>query len=56
MGASSSLNSFFSFDRTVDAHVKTLRAKLRAIAAEVEAIRTLRGTGYALSEELPKSA
>jgi two-component system, OmpR family, catabolic regulation response regulator CreB len=42
-----------SFDRTVDAHVKTLRAKLRAIAPEVEAIRTLRGTGYALNEELP---
>ncbi|CAN7147549.1 MULTISPECIES: two-component system response regulator CreB [unclassified Variovorax] len=42
-----------SFDRTVDAHVKTLRAKLRAIAPEVEPIRTLRGTGYALNEELP---
>ncbi len=44
-----------SFDRTVDAHVKTLRAKLRAIAPEVEAIRTLRGTGYALSEALPQN-
>jgi two-component system catabolic regulation response regulator CreB len=44
-----------SFDRTVDAHVKTLRAKLRTIAPEVEPIRTLRGTGYALNEELPKS-
>ncbi|MEJ7688851.1 MAG: two-component system response regulator CreB [Variovorax sp.] len=43
-----------SFDRTVDAHVKTLRAKLRAIAPEVEAIRTLRGTGYALNEALPQ--
>jgi two-component system catabolic regulation response regulator CreB len=42
-----------SFDRTVDAHVKTLRAKLKAIAPELEAIRTLRGAGYALSEELP---
>jgi two-component system catabolic regulation response regulator CreB len=42
-----------SFDRTVDAHIKTLRAKLRAIAPEVEAIRTLRGTGYALNDELP---
>jgi two-component system catabolic regulation response regulator CreB len=42
-----------SFDRTVDAHIKTLRAKLRAIAPEVESIRTLRGTGYALNEELP---
>ncbi|WP_038202490.1 two-component system response regulator CreB [Xenophilus azovorans] len=42
-----------SFDRTVDAHVKTLRAKLRAIAPEVDPIRTLRGTGYALAEDLP---
>jgi two-component system catabolic regulation response regulator CreB len=42
-----------SFDRTVDAHVKTLRAKLRAIAPEVDPIRTLRGTGYALNEDLP---
>ncbi|WP_422099503.1 response regulator [Variovorax sp.] len=42
-----------SFDRTVDAHIKTLRAKLKAIAPEVEPIRTLRGTGYALNEELP---
>ncbi|CAN5879242.1 two-component system response regulator CreB [soil metagenome] len=44
-----------SFDRTVDAHVKTLRAKLKAIAPEVEPIRTLRGTGYALNEDLPKT-
>jgi len=42
-----------SFDRTVDAHVKTLRAKLRPIAPEVDPIRTLRGTGYALAEDLP---
>ena len=42
-----------SFDRTVDAHIKTLRAKLKLIAPGVEPIRTLRGTGYALSEQLP---
>ncbi|MGE0329114.1 MAG: two-component system response regulator CreB [Ramlibacter sp.] len=42
-----------SFDRTVDAHIKTLRAKLKAIAPHVEPIRTLRGTGYALHEDLP---
>lgn len=42
-----------SFDRTVDAHIKTLRAKLKAVAPDVEPIRTLRGTGYALNEELP---
>lgn len=45
-----------SFDRTVDAHVKTLRAKLKAIAPDVEPIRTLRGTGYALNEDLPLTA
>ncbi|MBO9650758.1 MAG: two-component system response regulator CreB [Variovorax sp.] len=45
-----------SFDRTVDAHIKTLRAKLKAIAPDVEPIRTLRGTGYALNEELPSGA
>lgn len=44
-----------SLDRTVDAHVKTVRAKLRAVAPEVEAIRTHRGTGYALHEDLPPS-
>jgi two-component system catabolic regulation response regulator CreB len=42
-----------SFDRTVDAHIKTLRAKLKAVAPQVEAVRTSRGAGYALSEELP---
>ncbi|MBI5278905.1 MAG: two-component system response regulator CreB [Burkholderiales bacterium] len=42
-----------SFDRTVDAHIKTLRAKLKAVAPQLEPIRTLRGSGYALSEELP---
>jgi two-component system catabolic regulation response regulator CreB len=42
-----------SFDRTVDAHIKTLRAKLKLVAPGLEPIRTLRGTGYALSEDLP---
>ena len=44
-----------SYDRTVDAHVKTLRAKLKAIATAVEPIVTHRGTGYALAEDLPPS-
>ena len=39
-----------SFDRTVDAHIKTLRAKLRAVRDEDDPIRTLRGVGYALRE------
>jgi two-component system catabolic regulation response regulator CreB len=41
-----------SFDRTVDAHIKTLRAKLKAVAPNCDPIRTLRGTGYALNEDL----
>jgi two-component system catabolic regulation response regulator CreB len=44
-----------SYDRTVDAHVKTLRAKLRAVKPDIEAIVTHRGTGYALAEDLPPS-
>jgi two-component system, OmpR family, catabolic regulation response regulator CreB len=37
-------------DRSVDSHVKALRAKLRAVRAEPEAIETRRGEGYALRE------
>ena len=43
-----------SFDRTVDAHIKTLRSKLRAIAPDIDTIRTVRGIGYALNEEWPE--
>jgi two-component system catabolic regulation response regulator CreB len=35
-------------DRTVDTHVKTLRAKLRAARPELDPIVTHRGLGYAL--------
>jgi two-component system catabolic regulation response regulator CreB len=42
-----------SLDRTVDAHVKTLRAKLKAVAPHADPIRTHRGSGYALAEDLP---
>ena len=44
-----------SLDRTVDAHVKTLRAKLKTVAPALEPIRTHRGVGYALAEKLPAS-
>jgi two-component system catabolic regulation response regulator CreB len=44
-----------SLDRTVDAHIKTLRAKLKAVAPQTEPIRTSRGSGYALAEDLPSS-
>lgn len=37
-----------SADRTVDTHIKTLRAKLRAAGVEHDPIRTHRGLGYAL--------
>lgn len=37
-----------SADRTVDTHVKTLRAKLRAAGADPDPIRTHRGLGYAI--------
>jgi len=36
------------FDRTVDTHIKTLRAKLRLAAANQDPIRTHRGLGYSL--------
>ncbi|HZW73728.1 MAG TPA: two-component system response regulator CreB [Caldimonas sp.] len=42
-----------SMDRTVDAHVKTLRAKMKAVAPGIDPIRTLRGSGYALAEDMP---
>jgi len=41
-----------SFDRTVDAHVKQLRAKLRAIYPDADPIQTHRGLGYSLKEGL----
>ena len=37
-----------SADRTVDTHIKTLRAKLRAVRPDHELIRTHRGLGYSL--------
>ena len=37
-----------SGERTVDTHVKTVRAKLRVIAPEADPIRTVRGLGYAV--------
>ncbi len=40
-----------ALDRTVDAHIKTLRAKLREAAPENDPITTHRGLGYSLREE-----
>ena len=39
-----------ALDRTVDAHIKTLRAKLRAVREDEDPIRTHRGLGYSLKE------
>ena len=41
-----------SMDRTVDAHIKNVRAKLKAINPEIDAIVTHRGIGYSLKEDL----
>ncbi|HKB56167.1 MAG TPA: winged helix-turn-helix domain-containing protein, partial [Lacunisphaera sp.] len=39
-----------ALDRTVDAHIKTLRAKLREAAPDADPIMTHRGLGYSLRE------
>ena len=38
-----------TLERTVDAHVKSLRAKLRAVDAQADPIHTHRGLGYSLA-------
>lgn len=40
-----------SGDRTVDTHIKTLRAKLREVAPDADPIHTHRGLGYSLDLE-----
>jgi two-component system catabolic regulation response regulator CreB len=40
-----------SMERTVDAHIKNLRKKLKAVRPDIETIVTHRGVGYALSED-----
>jgi two-component system catabolic regulation response regulator CreB len=40
-----------ALDRTVDAHIKLLRAKLREAAPESDPIATHRGLGYSLRED-----
>ena len=42
------VNAEETLERTVDAHIKTLRAKLKAIDAVSETIVTHRGMGYSL--------
>ena len=40
-----------AMDRTVDAHIKLVRGKLRTVAPDADPIVTHRGLGYALREE-----
>jgi two-component system catabolic regulation response regulator CreB len=39
-----------SLERTVDAHIKSLRAKLKEVRPDLSPIQTHRGLGYSLSE------
>jgi two-component system catabolic regulation response regulator CreB len=41
-------DSGFVLDRTVDAHIKNIRSKLRAVNPQIEPIETRRGFGYCL--------
>jgi two-component system catabolic regulation response regulator CreB len=41
-----------SMDRTVDAHIKNIRLKLKAVTPRVDPIMTHRGVGYSLKEDL----
>lgn len=41
-----------SLDRTVDAHIKNIRAKMRSIKPDKDPIITHRGMGYSLKEDL----
>lgn len=41
-----------SFERTVDAHIKSIRGKLRSVRADLDPIMTHRGIGYSLREDL----
>lgn len=40
------------YDRSIDGHIKTLRAKLRAVNAAADPIKTQRGFGYSYQPEL----
>ena len=39
-----------SMERTVDTHIKSLRAKLKVLRADVDPIQTHRGLGYSMKE------
>jgi two-component system catabolic regulation response regulator CreB len=37
------------YERSIDSHIKSLRAKLRLVRADAEPIQTHRGLGYSYS-------
>jgi two-component system, OmpR family, catabolic regulation response regulator CreB len=41
-----------SFERTIDAHIKSIRSKMKAVRDDIDPIETHRGVGYSLREEL----
>ncbi|MCP4021800.1 MAG: two-component system response regulator CreB, partial [Desulfobacteraceae bacterium] len=45
-------NPEMSMDRTIDAHIKNLRTKLKKIRPELDPIQTHRSLGYSLKEDL----
>ena len=44
--------AYEGYERTVDAHIKNVRNKLRAVQPDVDPIVTHRGSGYSLKEGL----
>ncbi len=46
-------DAFDTSDRTVDTHIKTLRAKLKGVRDDLEPISTHRGMGYSITNCLP---
>ncbi|MBC3468201.1 two-component system response regulator CreB [Pseudomonas sp. RW10S2] len=45
------VSSDAGYERTVDSHIKSLRAKLRQVVADAEPIQTHRGLGYSYSPD-----
>ncbi len=41
-----------SMDRTIDAHIKNIRGKLKQVNPDIDPIKTHRGLGYSLKEDL----
>ncbi len=45
-----------SMERTIDTHIKTLRARMRSVRHDIDPIVTHRGIGYSLIEDWPEDA